>query len=388
MLRISIVGLHGTDYHGIAATPPRPPGRRLARPAGSLRPAEWLENLFGLHTLDWLSGGADSDVAISTRVRLARNLATHPFPSVASEQAREEVFIRAERAIQAVLPEWVVLSMRDLGEAQAALLRERRLLSPGLSAGSLGAGLAGRPGGRDSVMINEEDHLRLQTLRPGLDLESSLQSVLGLAHGLEESLSFARCRQLGYLTTCPSNLGSGLRASVLLHLPALAWARAMPEVVRKVGGAGGLTLRGLYGEESAVESPFLQLSNQVTLGQDEETLVQSVTTVANSLVAWERRARVRLLADHREALEDAVWRAWGALRHARLMSAEEAVELLSLLRLGQLTGVLAEPRESASAMRLLVGCGDGHLEAAAGQSLSVSELEAARATYLRREVPQ
>jgi protein arginine kinase len=338
-----------------------------------------------LDTLDWLSGcGAETDVAISSRVRLARNLSRHSFPSAAKAETLETVLKEVTSAVTTRLPNWTLLAMASLSQGQTALLRERHLISSSPVPDSRGRGFASLKAGLHSLVINEEDHLRFQTLRSGLSLDGSLDELSKIAVSMESLLGFARSPQLGYLTTCPSNLGTGLRASVLLHLPALAWFEALPEVVRKVACVGGLTLRGLHGEESPLECPFIQLSNQVTLGRSEAELVASVESVARSLIDWERAARTSLRDSLPPQLEDTVWRAWGALGHARLISSEEAVELLGLVRLGVLLDLLPNRGGAKLASRWLVGMGDAHLEGIAGQPLSARQAEAARADYLRK----
>jgi protein arginine kinase len=392
VLRAGIMSLHGSLQHG---QPKAVCGRLFRAPAPqALMAGDWLESLFGLCSLEWLSGqGPDSDVALSTRLRLARNLSRHAFPSAAEQETLESVLEQVWAALDSLLPHWLKLSPGDLQGTTGALLAERHLLATAHQERAAVVGFASLPGGRESLIVNEEDHLRLQTLRSGLALGPALDDLLGSAAALERALGFAHSERLGYLTACPSNLGTGLRASVLLHLPALAWYQALPEVMRKVARAGGLTLRGLHGEESPLESPFLQLSNQVTLGHAEAELVANVESVASSLIAWERRARGSLLQSRREALEDSVWRAWGLLEHARLIGPEEAVEQLSLVRLGCLLGIL--PRQAGPperAIRLLIGMGEAHLQRGDdrrnGAALDPARWEAERASYLRANLRQ
>lgn len=341
------------------------------------RGSDWLESLLGLERLEWLDGsGVDADVVVSSRLRLARNLSRHRFPGRASAETLQQVRNEAVSAARTRLPQWVVLGLSQLSGTEAALLRERHLLSTDPAPGRE---LVALKGAACSLLINEEDHVRLQALRSGRCLTRSLASLIEVAADLEAALGFATSAELGYLTACPSNLGTGLRASVLLHLPALAWFEALPEVARKVANVGEMTLRGLHGEESSPQGAFMQLSNQVTLGRSEEDLVEKVESVARSLIEWERAARENLLDSRRLEVEDAVWRAWGSLCHARLMSREEAVEALGLVRFGELLGLLSEP----SAMRLLVASGDAHVEWRAGSSLSARQTDSLRAAILR-----
>lgn len=381
VLSSGILQLQGTTAHGI---PSVASGRAVWRGQPSRkgpelpRGSDWLESLLGLERLEWLSGsGPDVDVVVSSRLRLARNSHRYSFPSMASADTLKEVREAFVAAASARLPDWVPIGLSRLTRPQTALLRERHLLSAELAPGRELIAPRGAP---CSLLVNEEDHLRLQALRSGRCLSGILASLMEVAAELEAELGFAASTELGYLTACPSNLGTGLRASVLLHLPALAWFEALPEVARKVARMGELTLRGLHGEESSPQGAFLQLSNQVTLGRSEEELTEKVESVARSLTEWERRARESLLASRRLEVEDAVWRAWASLRHARLMSREEAVEALGLVRFGSLLGTLPE----LSAIRLLVASGDGHLEWRAGQSLSAGQSDSLRADVLRQ----
>jgi protein arginine kinase len=352
-----------------------PPSRTAGIP--STPEPDWLDRWLGLNALDWLSGkGPEADVAISSRLRLARNLSCHAFPEIASSETLNQVAARIEAAVRSRLPGWLVLDSGRLSEQEGALLRERHLLA-------CKGGFASTGQGYHSLAIHDEDHLRFQALRAGLSLEKSLPELMEIACDLESVLGFARSERLGYLTSCPSNLGTGLRASVLLHLPALSWLEALPEVVRKVARVGGMTLRGLHGEDSSLEGSFLQLSNQVTLGRSEVELVKSVQHAAVSLIAWERQARERLLQTCRQELEDAVWRARGLLASARLMGKEEALDLLGMVRLGYLCGLLHDPDGAARTLRLLVGSGDAHLEWMNRRSLSERQTDLARATFLR-----
>ena len=399
--RAGILQLQGTTVHSRSPQmggPAEP--APLARKPFAGEPAyaaslpcggDWLESLFGLDRLDWLAGqgGPEADIVISSRLRLARNLSRYNFPSVASRESSRAVRIQTVAATQALLPNWVAVGLSELSTAQTGLLRERRLLPADSALHRPANGqdcereLIAPGGAAFSILVNEEDHLRLQSLQRGLSLTTSLSVLMETAAELESVLGFATSPELGYLTTCPSNLGTGLRASTLLHLPALAWFQALPEVASKVARVGELTLRGLHGEESLPQAAFLQLSNQVTLGRSEDELLEKVQSVTASLVSWERRARAKLLDSHRLEVEDTVWRAWGTLSHARLMSHDEALEALGLLRLGVLLGFLPE----RNVVRLLVACGDAHVEWRSGATLSAQETDSLRAAFLREAIP-
>ena len=331
--------------------------------------------------LHWLCGEGEAvDVILSSRVRLARNLADADFPGRADEASRQRTRERVLESLALVCPHWGVLPAEAYDTHLFHLLRERHLLSYSANPRKDSRALVSSFGAAFSAEINEEDHLRLQSLQPGLALGHAHAELEQLAASLDQRLGFAHSSKRGYLTACPSNLGSGLRASVLLHLPALAQLEALPEVARKVTRAGGLTLRGPHGETSALGSPFVQLSNQVTLGRSSAELVAQVEEVARSLADWERLARNRLLTEQKARLEDTAWRAWGALSHARLMESSECLELLSQVRLGQLLHLLPTDPDPNQIARLLISMEAAHLQLF---NPATPDPEASRADWLR-----
>lgn len=376
LLAQSIERLHGLSTHTVT------------EPSPDLVPLASSERDFHLASLEpqqlrWLSGGgADSDVILASRLRLARNLAGPTFPETGDEDSLRESCSQISDAIAERFPHWGILPLEKLSPDRLGLLMERHMI-PRITSPSLqGRALASSFQGHLSVCINEEDHLRLQSLDSGLTLRRDLAEVEHHAALLEHHLGFARNTKLGYLTTCPSNLGSGLRASVLVHLPALAWLDALPEVARKIAATGGLTLRGPHGESSDLGSPFLQLSNQISLGHHNLELVAGVESAARSLAQWERRARERAVSEHKTRLEDTVWRAWGTLSHARLLDRGEGLELLSLVRLGQLCRLLPERPDSSRIAHLLVASEPFHLRNWRG-TVTKEESERTRASWLR-----
>ncbi len=375
LLGQSIERLHGKASH------PPPQSTPSLVPLSSPSHPFQLESL-APEQLRWLSGtGPDSDVILSSRLRLARNLVGIPFPEAGDKSHRLETRHLILDTLTNALPHWGVLPLEELSPDCKEQLRERHLLSRSPQFHH-GCALASSHRGHFSAWLNEEDHLRLQSLDSGLSLSRDLSQLELHADTLERSLGFARHPRLGYLTSCPSNLGSGLRASVLVHLPALAWLGALPEVARKVAGTGGLTLRGPQGESSELGSPFLQLSNQITLGHQNLDLVAGVEAAARSLAEWERRARKRALSEQETRLEDAVWRAWGVLSHARLLERDEYLDLLSLVRLGQLCRLLPERPDLSRVAHLLVATEPAHLRAWRGTATR-DEPERTRASWLR-----
>ncbi len=340
---------------------------------------------FGLGWLD--ASGPHADIVLSTRVRLARNLQGHRYLSRASDSDRQTVFRAVARAVdQASLPDDpVLLPLAELRRRTQRILLERRLVSDeiiGRSEPESGAGVAVCPRETLSVMINEEDHLRLQCLMSGLRLVDGWSRVDGLDEELGRHLPLAYHHDFGFLTSCPTNVGTGLRASALLHLPGLVLTK---EIDRALNGIAqvGLTTRGLYGEGSKFVGNFFQVSNQTTLGQSEEDLIDHLDRIVATVISKEREARRVLMRDAGAVTEDQVWRAYGLLRYARALTYEELMNLLSGVRLGVSLKVLPSP-PVYSLNRMMIFSQTAHLEDAAGCPLSSSERRAHRAEYVRR----
>ncbi len=338
--------------------------------------------------LDWLDAtGPHADVVLSTRVRLARNLQGCAFVSQAGEAGRLAVLSRIEEAAARapLLEGAAMLRMPAVPERQRRILHERRLVSQEL----LGAGgepLAGTAvivpaGSTASLMVNEEDHLRLQGLAPGLQLMEAWRRVDGLDEEIGRTVPLAYHNEFGYLTACPTNVGTGLRASALVHLPGLVLTKEIEKVLRGVSQVG-LTFRGLYGEGSGVVGNFFQISNQTTLGKSEEDLVDHVARIVDTVIQTELQARQVLMRDARAATEDKVWRAYGLLLHARSLRYEELMSLLSGVRLGVALELLPGPLVRLQ-NKIMILAQTAHLEDAAGRKLAPEERHAHRAEYVR-----
>ena len=340
--------------------------------------------------LSWLdASGEHSGIVLSTRIRLARNLQGHAFGPRARVNDRAAILDRIRGIVERV-PHLVGSQVQELGELDrrgVTLLLERRLVSPDLM-GEKGSGpipgsavvMGGNRG--MSVMVNEEDHLRLQTLHSGLDLHEAWNQADGLDEEMGRELPYAYHHEFGFLTSCPTNVGTGLRASVLLHLPALVLTKEIGKVLQGLAQVG-LTFRGLYGEGSEVVGNFFQLSNQTTLGKSEEDLVDHLDRMVRQVIHYELHARQVLLRDAAAVTEDKIWRAYGLLRYARSVSFEELMNLLSGVRLGASLKLLPGLRVYAL-NRIMIFTQPAHLEEAAGRDLSPGEGDAHRAAYVRR----
>lgn len=348
-----------------------------------------------LHTLPdyglgWLDASGDhSDVVLSTRVRLARNLQGYAFGPRARVNDREAVLEQTKRVTEKVesLGGSTLLELQLLDHRSRRILLERRLASRELLGDvkvgpARGAALLLAAKNPLSVMINEEDHLRIQGLVSGLRLKDAWNLVDHLDEELGQELPFAYHHEFGFLTSCPTNVGSGLRASVLVHLPGLVLTKEIGKVLRGLSQVG-LTFRGLYGEGSEVVGNFFQVSNQTTLGKSEEDLVGHLEKIVRQVIQYEGRARQVLLRDAPQVTEDKIWRAYGLLRYARSLSFEELMNLLSGIRLGVGLKLLPELRVY-TLNKLMIYTQNAHLEQAAGRDLPPAECDAHRAAYVRK----
>ncbi len=338
-------------------------------------------------TGEWLRGaGPESDVVISSRVRLARNLRRFPFLTVASLPVRAEIerFVRPrleDGKFPRRLNYW---SLTEVSPIERTLLVERHLISRELAQqeGERGVAVAGDES--VSIMVNEEDHLRLQVIRSGFQLEEAFEELDRMDSSLEGSLNYAFHPKFGYLTACPTNAGTGLRISVMIHLPAVVLAKQMDKVLQSLQSVR-VAVRGFYGEGTQPVGDFYQVSNQVTLGKSERDIVAEMRKVVPEILRFERSWRQKLLEDRPRQLEDKVWRAYGLLKNARRMSSEEATDLLSSLRLGIHLNILTKfPARTVNELFLFTQ--PGHLQKAERKILDADERDLVRAEFIRRRL--
>jgi protein arginine kinase len=336
----------------------------------------------------WLVAAPDAPaIAVTSRIRLARNLDDVPFPQRCSQEQRQDILLRIVKALTAAVggaDRLSVADMTQLSDLERRLLFERRLISQDLLRGGRGSGVAVGPDEAVSVMINEEDHLRLQVLLPGNQLRAVYQLADDLDNRLARALSFAFRTDLGFLTSCPSNAGSGLRASLMLHLPALALAGQVEAVVRAARNLN-LTIRGLFGEGTEATGNFFQVSNQSTLGEPDETILQRLEAVVARLITAEQAARQQLAATRPLQLADQIGRAYGILRHAHLLSSQDATNHLSMLLLGCDLGMFSALKRG-TLLELMVTVQPGHLQKLARQALDDQLRDVFRARLLRRHL--
>ena len=333
--------------------------------------------------LAWITGdGPHASVILSTRIRLARNLERYPFRETISGSQQELVMEEIVEAFESAnddIRQFVRLA--DLPEIDLTVLLERHLVSREMVKFREASGLLVEDGGRLALLINEEDHVRIQALTPGLQIETSWQIASRTDKTLRSQLRFAYHHRFGFLTSCPTNTGTGLRASVLAHLPALVLTREIAKVLQGLAQIG-LTFRGLYGEGSDVIGNYFQISNQTTLGKSEDELVDHLGQITRQVIEYEENARQVLVRDALDEIEDKVWRAYGLMTCARSLSFDEMMNLLSAVRLGVSMKLL--PRIGVSTLnQLLLWTQVAHLEKRAGRKLDKPEREVERASLVR-----
>lgn len=332
----------------------------------------------------WLESGPEEGPVISSRVRLARNLSDTTFPGWASKEIRDRVWNEVVQAFDSMETDTEFLRWRmdELKTLERELLFERHLISAELAERKSGSGLFVSEDECRAVMVNEEDHIRLQSLQPGLNLQKALDGAEALDDDLEKTLTYAFSSKLGYLTACPSNVGTGMRASVMLHLPGLCLTEEIKPVINAVSKIG-LAVRGMWGEGSEAAGHMFQISNQITLGKTEVEIISHLDQIVLEVIEHEKNARLRLMESQQIRVHDHIGRAYGILAHAAMMNSNEALDLLSGLRLGIDLGLMPEiARRDID--QLLIRIQPAHLQKAAGSTLSPEERDIKRAQLIRQ----
>lgn len=339
-------------------------------------------------TSAWLPKTPDGSIAISSRVRLARNVKDKAFPGWAGAEECALLWQQLKEILSACpsLDPAHALDMAEVIALDKQMLFERHLISREHMERKEGAGAVLRDDEMLAVMVNEEDHLRIQSLRPGLDLMEAWEDVNRLDSEIEEQVDYAFVPQLGYLTACPSNVGTGLRASVMLHVPGLVLLNEINPVVKGLAKIG-LAVRGLWGEGSEALGNMFQVSNQMTLGDEEASIVTNLEQVVLEILEHEKNARWRLFEQSEEVVRDRAGRAMGILTNAHLLTSKEAMDYLSDLRLGIDMGIIP-CKDDACINELLVMTQPGHLQKVEGRRLKAGERDMARALLVRTKLKQ
>lgn len=331
------------------------------------------------------TAASKSAVVMMTRIRLARNLATHPFPGWAKESQRRDVLGRCLQAVSSLtqMKKGLAVDVGDLSEQEKQILVERHLISRELCHAKGGSGVVISKDQSCAVMINEEDHLRIQVLRAGFQFKKVWNTINAIDSDLEEQVDYAFSPKLGYLTACPTNLGTAIRASTMMHLPALVISGQMEKVVRAVNQLG-MAVRGLFGEGSDASGSIFQISNQTTLGESEEGIIKHLTGVLNTIIEQELNAREKLIETDPNKLFDKIGRAYGILKNGYLLNSSEAMNLLSLIRLGIDLGVFIDSQR-AVVDRLFIECQPGHIQHGSKRAAEAGQRDVLRGELLRAE---
>jgi len=336
----------------------------------------------------WLAGdGPEAEIVFSSRLRLARNIRGHNFSRRLTSEQRRALFNEIAAGIRraGVVDEPLVFLLEDITPLDRRFLLERHLISRELSPEGQGGVMVGADE-VVSLMINEEDHLRVQVIRSGLSLDRCWAEIDRIDSLLESELAFECSEDLGYLTACPSNVGTGMRASVMMHLPALVLQRQIGKIIQALGKLG-LAARGLYGEGSPASGNIFQISNQATLGKSETEIISDLERIVRKIIVHERAGRKQLRDLQLLKLEDRVWRARSILGQARLISSEETIGLLSILRMGVDLGILgAIPRRTLNS--IFIQSQPAHLQKLAGSELTPEKRDALRARLIRERLAQ
>ncbi|HWY40136.1 MAG TPA: protein arginine kinase [Chthoniobacterales bacterium] len=333
---------------------------------------------------EWLRGeGPHHQIVVSSRVRLARNLRNRAFPGHAKKAERTAVLDMVKPCVER-LPEMqdsFSEFLQDLSAVEKQVLVERHLISREHAAKAAGSAVIMNRRQTLSIMINEEDHLRMQSMRSGLQLKQAFKLLDKIDSALEGELEFAYDNRLGYLTACPTNVGTGMRASAMLHLPGLVLSELINQVVQAVSKIG-LAVRGFYGEGTEAMGNLFQISNQTTLGEKEDEIISRLTKVIETIIQKEHDARQVLIQKRSNTLWDQIGRAYGVLTYAHAMSSKEALNLLSIIKLGIDLGAFPEDKRLAID-ELFIDTQPAHLQRSSQQKLSADERDHLRAQIIR-----
>jgi protein arginine kinase len=348
-----------------------------------------LEHFINKAISSWMSEeGPDSDIVLSSRIRLARNLDEFKFPTLFSQDEAKTIIVKMEEILNLIdmnkYGQMEILRMDELQPLQIKVLVEKHLISPQLAEESPYGACLLSENEEVSIMINEEDHIRIQCLFPGFQLSEALMAANEIDDSLESQVQYAFNENHGYLTSCPTNVGTGLRASVMMHLPGLILTQQINRIIPAINQLG-LVVRGIYGEGSEALGNLFQISNQITLGKSEEDIVEDLKSVVNQLISQERTAREALRKTSNIQLEDRVFRSFGVLSNSRIIETKEAAKCLSDVRLGIDLGYIENMSKNIF-NELMILTQPGFLQQYAGGPLRPQERDIRRASLIRERL--
>lgn len=331
----------------------------------------------------WYKEQNDSDIVVSTRIRLARNLSKYPFPNVmnseTAKKAREEIEAAIMKSNSVLSKEFSVIHMENTDAVEKQTLAEKHLISRDLLNKENSSVMINRDENM-SIMLLEEDHIRMQVIMGGLKLDEAYELASRVDDVIDENVQYAFDEEFGYLTACPTNTGTGLRASVMMHLPALTMTNSIQRIASSAGGLG-IAVRGMYGEGSKGYGSLYQISNQVTLGLSENEIIEKVKNIVGQIEEREKQARKKLFEQNRVYLEDKLWRSYGTLKFARAMSSNEAKALISDVLMAKNMGII---ENDGNLIELMIMAEPAYIEHMENKRLSPEERDRKRAELMRK----
>lgn len=334
----------------------------------------------------YIEEGPESDVVISSRVRNARNLKEYPFPTRMTKEQSKLIINKVYKVLSKDFEgkEFTFQNINNISEIEKEVLVEKHLISPNLLERELDSGVFLDNKEKISIMVNEEDHFRIQSMNAGFQIKESFNELNRIEEYLENHFEFAFSRKYGYLTSCPTNLGTGIRVSVMMHLPALVLTGYMQKIIDSCGTVG-FTVRGLYGENTESTGNIFQISNQVTLGITAQEIVENTISVAQQVIGYERNLRNELYKTKQLDLEDKIFRSYGIFRNARKMSSDESLKLLSDIRLGIDLGLIKDITKDVL-NEISLNIKPASLQSVVGRELGYIERDIIRADYIRGKI--
>jgi protein arginine kinase len=340
------------------------------------RGSKWLDN-----------NGPESDIVISSRIRLARNIHGYCFPHIIRPEEYENLFLEIKKAVKEskILKTTVFVDINEAAKLDRIVLMERHIISYDHVISERNRSVFFSKDEQISLMVNEEDHIRMQVIQSGIQLKTCWQIINKLDDELEKNLIYSFSNTIGFLAACPTNTGTGLRASAMVHLPALVMNKDIGKVLQGVSQLG-LVVRGFYGEGVDINTAFYQISNQISLGQTEEEIVGNIEGITKQIAGYEQKARNTLFKNSKVKMEDNIWRAYGVLKNVRAITFEEAISLLSALRLGVETGIIDINIKVIN--ELLIITQPGHIQKLFGRDMPEEERDTRRAELVRSKLKE
>jgi protein arginine kinase len=338
---------------------------------------------------NWIkTGGPESQIVLSSRIRLARNIKNHNFPHVMDVREGKEIIKKCSDAIlksnTVLSKDFSLVELSSIEPVDRLSLVEKHLISPALVENYESSAVLLNGDTTVSIMVNEEDHIRLQVIYPGFQLKEAYDMANMIDDVVEESIDYAYDQKMGYLTVCPTNIGTGLRASVMAHLPALTITDSINGILNAVTQVG-MTIRGMYGEGSEAQGNIYQISNQITLGLSEEEIISNLIAVTRQIIGKEKAARRRLVESNMPRMEDNAWRSLGILKNARILPSTECLNLISNVRLGVDLGILKDI-DSLKLNELMINTQPATLIKIEGRDLDTESRDIKRAQYVRERL--